>query len=56
MSRALGHEAFRRLAPFEELLLRTPVREHRKALAEHGAPLTTESFGTATPQRGVLST
>jgi glutathione S-transferase len=55
VARALAHEAFQRLAPYEELLLRTPLGEHRKALAEHGAPLTAESFGTATPRRGVMS-
>jgi glutathione S-transferase len=56
VARALAHEAFRRLVPFEELSLRTPVVEHRKALAERGAPLTAESFGTTTPRRGILST
>jgi len=55
VARTLAHEAFRRLAPFEELCLRTPVLEHRKALAERGAPLTAESFGTTTPRRGVMS-
>jgi len=53
--RTLAHEAFQRLTPFEELCLRTPVLEHRKALAERGAPLTAESFGTTTPRRGVMS-
>ena len=33
VARVLAHEAFQRLAPFEELLLRTPLAEHRKALA-----------------------
>jgi len=56
LTRALAHETFQRLAPLEELCLRTPVPEHRKALAEHGAPLTAESFGTSTPRRGVMST
>jgi glutathione S-transferase len=56
VARALAHEGFRRLVPFEELSLRTPVVEHRKALAERGAPLTAESFGTTTPRRGILST
>jgi glutathione S-transferase len=56
VARALAHEGFRRLAPFEELSLRTPLADHRKALAGHGAPLTAESFGTTTPRRGILST
>ena len=55
VARALAHEAFQRLAPFEELLLRTPLGEHRAVLAERGAPLTAESLGTATPRRGVMS-
>jgi len=55
VARVLAHEAFQRLAPFEELLLRTPLAEHRKALAERGAPLTAESFASATPRRGVMS-
>ena len=55
LARTLAHEAFARLAPFEELCLRTPLSEHRKALAAHGAPLTAESFGTASPRRGVMS-
>jgi glutathione S-transferase len=55
VARVLAHEAFQRLAPFEELLLRTPLADHRKALAERGAPLTAESFASATPRRGVMS-
>jgi glutathione S-transferase len=56
VARALAHEAFQRLAPFEELSLRTPLARQREALAEHGAPLSAETFGTATPRRGILST
>jgi glutathione S-transferase len=56
VARALAHEAFQSLVRFEELLLRTPLAEHRRVLAEHGAPLTAESFGTAKPRRGVMST
>jgi hypothetical protein len=55
LRRILAHEAFQRLAPFEELSLRTPVAEQRKALVERGALLAAESFGTATPRRGVMS-
>jgi glutathione S-transferase len=56
VARTLAHEAFQRLVPFEELSLRTPVAEHRRALADQGAPLTAESFATTTPRRGILST
>jgi glutathione S-transferase len=55
VERALASEAFRRLARFEDLMLRTPISGQRAALAEIGAPLTRETFGTATPRRGVLS-
>jgi glutathione S-transferase len=55
VARALAHEAFQRLVPFEELSLRTPLAEQRKALAEHGAPLTAETLGTSTPRRGMMS-
>jgi glutathione S-transferase len=55
VARTLAHEAFQRLAPFEELLLRAPLAEHRRVLAEHGAPLTADSFGTRQPRRGPMS-
>jgi len=55
VERALASEGFRRLARFEDLLLRTPLAGQRAALAEIGAPLTRETLGTATPRRGVLS-
>jgi len=56
VERVLGTEAFQRLKPFEERCIRTPPTEHRAALAEMGAPLTADSYGTATPRRGVMST
>ena len=34
--------------------MRTPPTEHRAALAELGVPLTRETYGTTTPQRGVM--
>ena len=56
VARALASEPFARLAPFEDLAIRTPIPEHRRVLAELGAPLTLESFGRATPQRGIMPT
>jgi glutathione S-transferase len=47
-------DAFQRLMPFEERSMRTPIAQVRSALAEIGAPLTAESFGTDTPRRGVM--
>jgi glutathione S-transferase len=55
VDRALAREAFQRLARFEDLMLRTPISGQRAALAEVGAPLARETFGTPTPRRGVLS-
>ncbi len=56
VERALGQESFRKLAPFEELSLRTPIPQQRAALAEAGAPLSAETLGTQSPQRGIMST
>ncbi|MDX2167926.1 MAG: glutathione S-transferase family protein [Deltaproteobacteria bacterium] len=47
-------DAFQRLVPFEERSMRTPIAKVRSALAEIGAPLTAETFGTDTPRRGVM--
>lgn len=52
--RVLSTEPFARLRPFEDLLMRTPVREHRRVLREQGAPVSDETFGTAAPRRGVM--
>jgi glutathione S-transferase len=56
VARVLDQPSFARLRPFEELLLRTPLADHRAALRGAGAPLTAETVGTATPRRGVLAT
>jgi glutathione S-transferase len=52
--RTLALEEFARLRPFEERCLRTPPAKHRDALAELGAPLTAESYGTDSPRRGLM--
>jgi glutathione S-transferase len=56
VERVLQLDCFARLVPFEERLMRTPIPRHRAALAEMGAPLTAESYGTTTPRRGVMQT
>jgi glutathione S-transferase len=56
VDRALGSGPFQRLRPYEERLIRTPVAEHRRVLAELGAPLSADTVGTATPRRGVMPT
>jgi glutathione S-transferase len=54
VERALRVDSFAKLAPYEDQTLRTPVAKHRTVLAEMGAPLTKESYGTATPRRGII--
>lgn len=34
--------------------MRTPIAQHRAVLAELNAPLTQQTYGTATPQRGLM--
>ena len=54
VDRMFGLEAFRTLEPFETLVARTPLPNQRTALSDKGAPLTTETYGTTTPRRGVM--
>jgi glutathione S-transferase len=54
VARVLATEPFQHLAPFEERMLRTPIAQHRAALAELGAPLSAESLATDAPRRGVM--
>jgi glutathione S-transferase len=56
VDRVLATAPFQRLRPYEERLMRTPVADHRRALAELGAPLSVDTVGTATPRRGVMPT
>jgi hypothetical protein len=46
--------AFAQLAPFEDRMIRTPIGEHRRVLAEMGAPISAETYGTNAPRRGVM--
>ncbi len=55
IARVLGTAPFEALAPFEQKLLRTPIDKHRAALNEAGAPLTEQSWGSSSPQRGIMS-
>jgi glutathione S-transferase len=54
VDRVLGLQCFTRLRPFEELMMRTPIPEHRAALLAAGAPVTAESVGGESPRRGVM--
>ena len=44
--------AFRKLARFEDCMLRLPLAEQRGALITAGAPLTSDTFGTSAPRPG----
>ncbi len=54
VARVLALEAFAKLRPFEDKLIRTPPARHRAVLAEMEAPLTRETLGTDVPRRGVM--
>lgn len=54
VDRVLAEDAFARLAPFEDRMIRTPIAKHRSVLAEMGAPILAESYGTSAPRRGVM--
>jgi len=56
VTRTLEHPSFCELRQFEDLCLRTPIAKHREALAQAGAPLTTNTFGTDSPRRRILRT
>ncbi|HRI53098.1 MAG TPA: glutathione S-transferase family protein [Pseudomonadota bacterium] len=51
VDQVLARDSFARLAQVEARLLRAPVAEHRKTLAELGIPLTQDSYISATPRR-----
>ncbi len=54
VARVLALPSFTKLVRFEDAMMKTPPAEQRDALRALGAPLTRETFGTATPRRGVM--
>jgi glutathione S-transferase len=56
VGRVLDMDSFRKLIPFEEKLMRTPIPQHREVLSAMGAPLMADTYGTLTPRRGILPT
>lgn len=54
VARTLDAPPLARLRRFEEACVRTPIADHRAALAAIGAPLSARTFATATPRRGVM--
>jgi glutathione S-transferase len=55
VGRVLSHASFEKLRPFEELLLRTAIPDHRTVLRDAGAPISAETLGTSIPRRGMLT-
>jgi glutathione S-transferase len=54
MARAAAREELACLRPLEEAMLRVPPAQHRKVLAELGAPLSRDSFDTGVPRPGIM--
>jgi glutathione S-transferase len=54
LARAAALDELARLRPFEEAMLRAPPAQHRKVLAELGAPLTRDSYDTGVPRPGIM--
>jgi glutathione S-transferase len=54
VERVLGIESFEKLKPIEERMRRTPLTQQRAVLAEMGIPLTSETYGTEVPRRGIM--
>ena len=56
VERALGHDCFQRLVPFENASMTVPPHQQRSALEAAGAPLSAQTFAAdAPPRRGVMS-
>lgn len=54
VGRMLASPPFQKLRPIEDRMIRTPIAEHRRVLAELGIALTAETFAAAVPRRGVM--
>jgi glutathione S-transferase len=54
VARVLDLPDFVQLRAFEDLSCRTPIAQHREALRAAGAPIMQDTYGTATPRRGIL--
>jgi len=56
VERALGHDCFERLVPFERASMSVPPPKQRSALEAAGAPLSAQTLGAdAPPRRGIMS-
>jgi glutathione S-transferase len=55
VARTLAAPPLAALAPFEDILMRTPIAQHRQALADAGAPVSAQSYAAPEPRRGVMA-
>jgi len=55
VARALAHDCFAALLPFELAQVATNPAGRRQALIEAGAPLTAETFATRQPRKGIMT-
>jgi glutathione S-transferase len=56
VARTLALDAFERLKPFEDRMMRTPIAKQREMLREMGAPICARTHATASPRRGPMRT
>lgn len=56
VARILSLDCLGRMAPFEELSLKTPIAAHRDTLRAAGAPVSDHTYVAAAPRPGLLST
>lgn len=54
-ARALDLPAFLKLRPFETIMLRTPIPQHRDALRAAGAPVAATTLGTDVARRSLFA-
>jgi glutathione S-transferase len=54
VARCFALPEFAELRRFEDLVMRTPPNQHRKALAELGAPISRETYDTGAPRPGIM--
>jgi len=54
VQKVLSMDCFEKVRVFEEKSLRTPIPKQREALAQLGAPLTTETYGTDKARQSLM--
>jgi glutathione S-transferase len=56
MGRVLASAPFEKLAKLENAMIRTPIPQQREALLALGAPISADTYASATPRRGIMPT